>query len=198
MSSPVLWIIGGVNGAGKSTLVKQHLEGKIAVVNPDNIARDQEVSNRSAGALALELRRNHLAARHSFAVETTLTGMGEIRLMQQAASAGYEVNFVYVGLSCVELSAARVYQRVVSGGHDVPVADIFRRYQRSLTNLPNAMAAATRIWIFDNSCKRRRLLLTCRRGSAGFTAGHLPTWLLTAAGKELESSLSNKAESSLP
>ena len=65
---PQLWVIAGPNGAGKSTLVKRHILGKIEVVNPDDIAREQGISNRKAGEQALFLRTENLKNRCIFAV----------------------------------------------------------------------------------------------------------------------------------
>ena len=167
---PQLWVIAGPNGAGKSTLVKRHILGKIEVVNPDDIAREQGISNRKAGGQALFLRTENIKNRCTFAVETTLTGMGEIKLMQLAATAGYKINLIYVGVKDVGMSVARVNQRVSLGGHNVPVDDIFRRYERSVTNLPKAMAVADRVWVFDNSYNRRRLLFRTEQDKTKFMA----------------------------
>ena len=50
-------------------------------------------------------------------------------------AAGYGIHLVYVRLSSVEVSIARVAHRVRMGGHDVPEADLRRRFDRSLANL---------------------------------------------------------------
>ena len=171
---PQLWVIAGPNGAGKSTLVKRHILGKIEVVNPDDIAREQGISNRKAGEQALFLRTENIKNRCTFAVETTLTGMGEIKLMQLAATAGYKINLIYVN------------QRVSLGGHNVPVDDIFRRYERSVTNLPKAMAVADRVWVFDNSYNRRRLLFRTEQDKTKFISNDLPDWFKKVAGTEIE------------
>ncbi|EKG9547345.1 zeta toxin family protein, partial [Salmonella enterica] len=173
---PQLWVIAGPNGAGKSTLVKRHMMGKIEVINPDDIAREQGISNRKAGEQALLLRTEILKNSRTFAVETTLTGVGEVKMMQQAAAAGYKINLIYVGIKDVGMSIARVNQRVSLGGHNVPIQDIFRRYERSVANLPKAMAVADRVWVFDNSYNRRRLLLSTDREKTKRLSSDLPAW----------------------
>ena len=112
-----------------------------------------------AGRLAIDQRRAMLAASETFAIETTLTGRGEIAFMQQARAAGYKVNLVFIGLNQVEDSRARVSTRVIAGGHPVPDADLSRRFARSLGNLPWAMRIAHRSIILDNTGKRYRLVL---------------------------------------
>ncbi|EPG4238238.1 zeta toxin family protein [Klebsiella pneumoniae] len=189
---PQLWVIAGPNGAGKSTLVKRHIIGKIEVVNPDDIAREQGISNRKAGEQALLQRTDNLKNGRTFAVETTLTGMGEIKLMQLAAAAGYKINLIYVGVKDVGMSVARVNQRVSLGGHNVPIDDIFRRYERSVSNLPKAMAVADRVWIFDNSYNRRRLLLRTDRDKTKLISLDLPAWLKKVAGPAIEQARKKK------
>ena len=39
----------------------------------------------------------------------------------------------------------------MAGGHDVPESDVWRRYQRSLENLPLAIERADDSILFDNS-----------------------------------------------
>ena len=46
---------------------------------------------------------------------------------------------------------ARVAQRVASGGHDVPEDRIIGRYARAMAQLPDAIAASDRTYLFDNS-----------------------------------------------
>ncbi len=84
------------------------------------------------------------------------------------------------------MSVARVNQRVSLGGHNVPVDDIFRRYERSVTNLPKAMAVADRVWVFDNSYNRRRLLFRPEQDKTKFISNDLPDWFKKVAGTEIE------------
>jgi predicted ABC-type ATPase len=118
VSRPQLWVVAGPNGAGKSTLTSRHLLGRLPIVNSDNIAVELDSSRRSDTAIvlracrmALEARERLLAERQSFSFETTLTGHGEIRFMQKAATAGYKVNPIFVGLDDVASSHDRVQLR---------------------------------------------------------------------------------------
>ena len=58
-----------------------------------------------------------------------------VRIFQRALSLGFELELHYLWLSQVEQAIARVRRRVRMGGHDVPVADIRRRFKRSLNHL---------------------------------------------------------------
>ncbi|GFN47178.1 zeta toxin family protein [Candidatus Regiella insecticola] len=190
MIKPQLWVIAGPNGAGKSTLVRQHFFGKLPIVNPDDIAKDLSTdysSNKTleAGKIAVRQRSIFLAERRSFAIETTLTGRSEIRLMKAAGKAGFKVNLIFIGLDDVTLSAARVALRVRTGGHAVPAKDIFRRYDRCMANLPIAMNYAVRVWIIDNSDMRRRLLLARETNKIKHLVSSLPCWFSKVAEKEI-------------
>jgi predicted ABC-type ATPase len=44
-------------------------------------------------------------------------------MMICARTLGFEIVLVYIGTEKVEINLARIAQRVLSGGHDVPEAD---------------------------------------------------------------------------
>src|ERR1700679_1535661 len=124
--TPYLWVFAGPNGAEKSTLVARYLRNRLHVINPDVIAVSLRASHpeRSvvieAAKIAIRERTVLLAARQSFAIETTLSGHSEIRLINDAISAGYKVNLVFVGVNSAQISQSRVAHRVRMGLHIVP------------------------------------------------------------------------------
>lgn len=181
---PGLWIFAGPNGAGKSSFVRRRQIGRrMIVINPDDIAAAIDGGRRNsldiqvkAGRMAIQQRLQLLAQGRTFGMETTLTGRGELHLMEMALERSYKVNLVYIGLGDVEQSRSRVIARVRSGGHDVPDGDIGRRFSRSLENLPKAIATSTRAGIFDNSGARLRLLARIEAGRMRLAGGSLPEW----------------------
>jgi len=189
VTQPQLWVFAGPNGAGKSTLVDRYVRGRIPVVNPDNIARslpdslDEASRSLRAGRLALRERSAYLTAQQDFAIETTLTGRSELELMRSAAKEGFKINLVYIGLRDVQHSIARVRERVGRGGHDVPLADLLRRFDRSLRHLPKAMALATRVILIDNSGRRPQFILSREHGRVKFAAQTPPAWVADALAK---------------
>ena len=58
---------------------------------------------------------------------------------------------MFIGLEHPALNAERVAARVATGGHDVPLVDIERRFERSIKNLPKALLLAKQADILDNS-----------------------------------------------
>ncbi|WP_096704145.1 AAA family ATPase [Magnetospirillum sp. 15-1] len=192
-----LWVIAGPNGSGKTSLTRRHLAGKLPIVNPDEIARDlnpdrpkaPEASLR-AGREALLQRRQLIAARQSFAVETTFSGNQEIALIKTAKEAGYKVNLVFICTDSPWLSMGRIAVRVMDGGHHVPGADVERRYQRSLANLPEGLALADRAWLLDNTRTRMRLVASIERGEVKTMINAQPKWVRQARLAVLEPGLS--------
>lgn len=185
---PRLWVFAGPNGAGKSTIVDRYVGGKIPVINPDNIARAlsgpsaEAARVLQAGRLALRERTARLEARQTFGIETTLTGRSELDLMRAAVAAGYQVNLVYIGLRDVQHSIARVKERARRGGHDVPVVDLLRRFDRSVANLDQAATIANhRVIVLDNSGSRRRLVFTRIARRVKYRSPQPPLWAAALA-----------------
>jgi predicted ABC-type ATPase len=76
-----------------------------------------------------------IAARENFAFETTLAGRTHLRLVERLRQEGWRLELLYLALPSVEMSILRVAERVAHGGHSIPLADIERRFPRSLSHL---------------------------------------------------------------
>lgn len=168
---PVLFVIAGPNGSGKSTLTRSGQFGPVPVIDPDAIAKGllSDVAQPiAAGREALRRRRAWLEAGTGFAVEMTLAGGSTLDLMRRARTANFEVELHYVRTASARQSLDRVRQRVARGGHDVPEADLRRRFVRSKANLPLAMNLADRCWLYDNSGVevRPRIVATLSQAAA--------------------------------
>jgi predicted ABC-type ATPase len=157
LAEPSLLIVAGPNGAGKTTYAFRHLEavtGNVTFVNLDEIARGYSplrpsLGQQYAARAALERTRSLIREGASFSIETTLSGKTHLRTIAAAKAAGYSVSLFYFAAPDVETCLARIARRVAEGGHDVPAADVRRRFLRSLANLP-AYAGACDLWrVFD-------------------------------------------------
>ena len=139
---PVCWIVAGPNGAGKTTFALDYLPrvaGCHIFVNADLIAAGLAPlapEGRAIAASRVFLREISLniLARREFGFETTLSGLAYRRLIKRLKSQGWRVELIYLALPSVEMARCRVAERVIHGGHDIPRADIVRRYFRSLDN----------------------------------------------------------------
>jgi predicted ABC-type ATPase len=187
---PWLWLLAGPNGAGKSTCsaLLFNLAGAIReVVNPDVFARRllpeaPEKAALQAGRLARQRMSDLLKKRHSFAVETTLSGHLHLQDVKRAKSEGWNAGILYVGLRSARLAVERVRLRTLSGGHNVPEDDIRRRYERSLTNLAGISEVVDAVVVLDNSLSSFKIVLIANGGEVTFRAPRLPPWVSRSLG----------------
>jgi predicted ABC-type ATPase len=85
---------------------------------------------------------------------------------------------IYIGLDNPNLNVKRVADRVELGGHDVPRADILRRYERSLANLSKAAKIIDRLILYDNSTNAGHQLIATVEGDRSIIyAQELPGWI---------------------
>lgn len=140
---PTCWIISGPNGAGKTTFALEYLP-KVArcsrFVNADLIAAGlsplaPERELLAASRLFLSEIEACVRQREDFAFETTLAGRSYLKLVRRLRAEGWRVELIYLALPSMEMSRLRVAERVLHGGHNIPTADIERRFGRSLANL---------------------------------------------------------------
>jgi predicted ABC-type ATPase len=90
--------------------------------------------------------------RAEFGFETTLAGKTYLNLVHRLKEQGYQVHCFFLWVSGVELALSRIRQRVLRGGHDVPEADVRRRFERSIGNfLVHYRPLAASWFLFDNS-----------------------------------------------
>lgn len=141
--TPTCWIIAGPNGAGKTTFALEYLPqvaGCRHFINADLIAAGlaplaPERELLAASRIFLREIEVRVMAREDFAFETTLAGRTYVRLVDRLRRDGWHVELIYLALPSAEMSRLRVAERVAHGGHAVPLADIERRFPRSLRHL---------------------------------------------------------------
>ncbi len=105
-------------------------------LNADEIARglsplDPTLTAFKAGRLVLEEARSLIAAKTSFALESTLSGRAQVALIHEAKAQGYRILLHYIVIGSATQAVARVALRVRLGGHHVPENDVRRRFDRS-------------------------------------------------------------------
>lgn len=180
---PTLTIIAGPNGSGKSTITRSAgFEGRDRLLDPDAIARgmnpvDPSSAAIAAGREALKRTAEYLSQGVSFAVETTLSGRGNLELLRQAKSRGYHIHLLFIALDSPEGNVTRVRNRAARGGHFVPDADVRRRYARSIANAVQALQSADTAEFYDNSGEVARLVLIAKAGVVVWQADPLPDWV---------------------
>jgi predicted ABC-type ATPase len=159
-SQPNLYIVAGPNGAGKSTFARLFLPDYAdcrEFVNADLIAAGLSPFNPEgqaiqAGRLMLARIEALARARTDFGFETTLAGLGWVRLLRELKRQGYRVNVFFLWLPSPDLAINRVQERARAGGHSVPEDVIRRRFARGLRNFFQVyLPLLDGCLIFDNS-----------------------------------------------
>lgn len=153
-------IVAGPNGAGKTTFARSFLPAEAALprfINADLIAAGlapfaPETAAIKAARLMLAEITSCVRNGESFAFETTLSGLGYLRQIEQWRAKGYFVSLFFLSLPDVETAIERVALRVRQGGHDIPEAVIRRRFAGGLKNFHLHYKQAVDDWmLYDNS-----------------------------------------------
>ena len=158
---PELVIIAGPNGSGKTTLTNQFLHHEWSqdtiYINPDNVAQEIFGSWNSNEAVlkaanyCKEWREKCINERKSLVFETVLSAQDKIEFILRAKEAGYFIRIFFVGTSSPRINASRIAQRVLEGGHDVPITKIISRYTKSILNCRLIASLVDRLYVYDNS-----------------------------------------------
>ena len=158
---PVLIVIAGPNGSGKTTITSKILRHEwlenAVYINPDQVAQDKFGDWNSPEAVMQAVqyceqqREQCVQDGQSLVFETVLSSDSKVDFIRRAKEAGYFIRLFFVSTSHPSINAARIAQRVMKGGHDVPIPKIISRYQKSIVNCKRCSALADRVYIYDNS-----------------------------------------------
>lgn len=184
--TPRLFVLAGTNGAGKSSVGGATIRARGAqYFNPDEAAAairraqphlSATQANSAAWHEGKRLLQHAIAKGLDYNFETTLGGKSFAKLLEEAARQGFEVRVWYVGLASPEHHLARVKARVRKGGHDIPEADIRRRFDQSRLQLIQLLPVLTELRVYDNTAEadpykgvapKPQLLLHWQRGKDG-------------------------------
>ncbi len=157
--APRIYVLAGPNGGGKSSIGGAMLRAAGAdYFNPDELAArlrargiESTVANGLAWQQGKQLLERAIAEAKDFAFETTLGGTTISELLERATRSGSAVRIWYVALASPELHLARVAARVARGGHDIPEADVRRRYDASRVNLVRLLSRLDELRVYDNT-----------------------------------------------
>ena len=158
---PELIIIAGPNGSGKTSVTKRFLhhewaEGTI-YINPDEVANEMFGDWNSRDAVlnaanyCAEWREKCLIERKSFVIETVMSAEDKIQFIIKAKNAGFFIRLFFISTENPKINASRIADRVMKGGHDVPISKIISRYYKAIENCKTVSSIVDRLYVYDNS-----------------------------------------------
>ena len=81
---------------------------------------------------------------------TTLSGHRILNTVKRAMEKDYYIRLYYVGLNTVEESLVRIENRVKKGGHNIPDADVKRRFNKRFEDLTTILQYCDEATFYDN------------------------------------------------
>ncbi len=172
-------IIAGVNGVGKSSLTGV-LIGESSdlgiIVDTDKITSELGGDKLKGGKAAIERINSSLEKGINLTQETTLSGARTLKTIKKARELDYFIRLYYVGVSTAEESIKRIKNRVEKGGHDIPEADVLRRYQKRFEDLVAILPYCNEVKLYDNEngfVEKAEY----KNGEIIIKSGSIPKWL---------------------
>lgn len=175
---PVLIVIAGPNGSGKTTITSKILRHEwledAVYINPDQVAQDKFGDWNSPEAVLQaaqyceQQREECLSKGESLIFETVLSSEGKVDFIRRAKEAGFFIRLFFVATNHPSINASRIAQRVMEGGHDVPITKVISRYYKSILNCKRCSGLVDRVYVYDNSIDDADARLLFR-----MTDGHL-------------------------
>ena len=184
---PKMYIVAGPPGSGKSTAFPVAAFG-VDYFNADDHAA--ALNNASYRDIPLDVRSRvnvlfeafvleHIDARSSFALETTLRSAVTFEQAALARRAGFVVEMRYLCLPNFEMHLERVKMRADRGGHSAPEPVLRGIYESSIANLLRAIREMDLIYVYENGewGKTPVILLQAEHGEVVYRAERIPHWL---------------------
>jgi predicted ABC-type ATPase len=187
-TKPRLIVVAGPDGSGKTSFTEAALRHGwmrgCEYINPDNIAQEHFGDWNSpediaqAAQWAARQRDACINGRGDFAFETALSAPDKVDFVLRALQAGYFVRLFFIATQSPSINAARIAERVMEGGHEVPINKIVSRYPKSIANCSLLASVVDRLYVYDNSVENAAPTL-CFRAISGQITTHIstpPTW----------------------
>lgn len=158
-------MIAGPNGSGKTSVTQKFLHHEwgegIVYINPDEVADkifgdwNSDSSVLKAANYCTEWRERCLKERTSFVFETVFSSQDKIDFLLRAKQAGFFIRVFFIATHHPSINAGRIANRVMEGGHDVPITKIISRFYKSIMNCEIIAKFVDRLYVYDNSVDGR-------------------------------------------
>ncbi|MBO5933369.1 MAG: zeta toxin family protein, partial [Bacteroidaceae bacterium] len=87
----------------------------------------------------------------SFVFETVMSAIDKVDFIAKAKRNGFFIRLFFISTESPTINAARIADRVMKGGHDVPITKIISRYYKSIENCKAVSSIVDRLYVYDNS-----------------------------------------------
>lgn len=188
---PLLIVIAGPNGSGKTSITQKVLQHEwienCTYINPDTIANEKFGNWNSpkavldAAEFAQQMREECLLKRAGIIFETVMSSNEKIDFIFKAKAEGYFIRIFFVGTDSPTINASRIAQRVLEGGHDVPIPKIISRFGKSIANCCMLAGHVDRLYVYDNSVDHYEPQLLFRSNNGKLVKKYNPIkpWAMT-------------------
>jgi predicted ABC-type ATPase len=187
-------VVAGPPGSGKTTrfpLVQFGADSFNADIRAAELNRGsfRGISKEIRSDVNIEFQKwilDHISARKSFALETTLRSDITFEQAQLAREHGFLNTMYFVTLGNAEECIERIKARAYRGGHSASETVVRDIYERSMRNLLTAIdfrkSGIDRLGIYDNSSKFEDeadvyRIMVLRHGRVSYLASDVPSWL---------------------
>lgn len=159
-NKPKAFIFAGANASGKSTLITHLLQEKIiygTYVNPDLVLKHElgleetKENYLKAFEFAQAKREALLNEKQDIILETVFSTQEKIDFIKKLKDSGYHVTLFFTSTDTPYINAMYLTQRVLNGGHDVPIAKLISRRERGFANIKQATNIIDCLIYLDNS-----------------------------------------------
>ena len=75
----------------------------------------------------------------------------KVDFILRAKENGFFIRLFFISTDTPIINASRIANRVMKGGHDVPISKVISRYYKSIENCKTISSVVDRLYVYDNS-----------------------------------------------